>query len=180
MGEVPGGDRADHARWLPPDLSVRGHTDRHPLTQVDTPAVVGLCKVRPVAEVFDWDVELRARRQERRRSRLGGGQCSQRLAPFCESVSELAQTASPQGCVRRPAAAVERPAGCVDRCFHVGRCRVGGETEHILGRRIDRGERGGSGGRAQLAVDQQHVQAVRQVRRFHQRSQSFTGALPAG
>ena len=177
VGEVPRGDGSHHACGLPPDLPVGGDPDRDPLTEVHLPPPVVLGEVRPEPEVLGRGVELRSRRQERRGAHLRRGEGPQVLALGLQGVAQLAQAPGPEGRVGGPAGLVERPAGRVDGRVHVRRGAVGGDAQDLLGGRVEGLEAAPAGGRRELAVDQQDIEAP--VPGPH-RSHSFTGAVPAG
>src|SRR6185312_11315584 len=81
------------------------------------------------------------------------------LGRVAHRLLELADAAHPQLGVGRPARLVEGATRGLDRPAHVIGARVGGDTEHLFGGRVDGLERAPAAG-DKLAVDEQTTLAI--------------------
>ena len=153
MREIPGGDRSDHADRLPDDRPMGLDAHRRRDACISRP-LVRLRGIGAETEVGDRALQLRHRCQHHRRAHLGDGDLAQFFNVFGQDFLQLTQAPHPQHGVRRPVGVVERAAGRPDRGAHIVGGRVGRDTEHLFGRRVD-GSEGAPAARHQLAVDEQ-------------------------
>ena len=160
MREVPRRDGADDADRLAGDRAVGLDAHRRRDTEIGRP-LIRLGGVGAEAQVLDRTLELRDRGQHPRRADLGDGQLAQLLDVVAHGLLQLADAAHPQFGVGGPVGVVEGAAGGLDRAAHVVGARVGGDTEHLLGGRVDRRERARAAGH-ELPVDEQLTLAIGQ------------------
>lgn len=160
VGKVPRGDGADDADGLARDGAPGGDAHRRRLAEILV-VFVGFGGVRGERQVVDRDFELGDAGEHSRRPDFGDGQVAQLFEVLLHRLAQLPDAAHPQFGVARPVRLIEGAPRGIDRAFHVGGVGVGGDTQHFLGRRIDRGKGASAAGR-HLAVDEEFAHAVGQ------------------
>ena len=148
--EVPRHDRADDAHRLAPDLPRRqltGELDER-VAEVGLPRILvdQLGGIRQ--RVCQRGVELRPVRHHARAAGLEDQLLAERLLLGFQRRLQLLEAALAERAVGRPVGLVEGAARGVDRAVHVRLRRVRDLPQHLLGGRVDVGERAG------LAVDE--------------------------